>query len=300
MQFKKLDIEDKQRIEKFAGKYLPFSDFTFLSLFSYNTNGTVEYCFLNQNLVIKFEDYITGENFYSILGEHQITETVHELMEQARSEGINYSLNLVPHSVLEAEPGLHQVFHVEEDRDNFDYIVSSLDIAELAPEKFPRKRKLVENFKKDNPHLAVKPIDLSDPKNRKAILQTFDDWRVSNKKDVVDAELELGAVKRLLDHAHHFPDLYALGIYDGDKLVAFNTYEISTHSHGISSFQKADRRYKGIYAFLTHEMAKSMSELGCEYINFEQDLGINGLRSSKTSWHPVNYLKKYSIHPAKP
>lgn len=295
LEFKTLELEDKQRIEDFVREFLPFSDFSFLSLFTYNTNGGVAYCFYNENLIIKFEDYMTGENFYSLIGKHKLHDTISDLLAQAQSEGIKYALNLVPHSVLEHAPDLHERFKVEEDRDNFDYIVSSLDLAELHPEKFPKKRKLVDEFKEKYPNLNVKPINLIDKKNHDAILEMFTRWQQVNHKNDEESETELAAIKRLLNDAHHFPDLYALGIYDGDELVGFNTYEVATHGHGISSFQKADKKYDGIYAFLTHEMAKSMHNLGCEYINFEQDLGIDGLRSSKNSWHPVNFLKKYTI-----
>jgi len=34
---------------------------------------------------------------------------------------------------------------------------------------------------------------------------------------------------------------------------------------------------------------------GVKYLNFEQDLGLTGLRLSKKSFHPVNYLKKYKV-----
>lgn len=296
--FRKLELNDKKKIENFVKDYLPFSDFSFLSLFTYNTNGEVRYCFFNGNLVIKFEDYTTGENFFSLIGKNKLHKTIDSLLAYAKKKKIKYELNLVPHSVLEKSPKIHQKFVVQEDRNNFDYIVSSLDIAELSHEKFPKKRIVVDKFKQTYPHLRAKPIDLSKPKNKKAILRTFRKWRKSNSKTKSEVSTEYEAVKRLLENSHHFPNLYALGIYKGNRLVAFNTYEVATHGHGISSFQKADKKYEGIYAFLTHEMAKNMTELGCKYINFEQDLGIEGLRASKNSWHPVTFLKKYTISPA--
>jgi hypothetical protein len=34
---------------------------------------------------------------------------------------------------------------------------------------------------------------------------------------------------------------------------------------------------------------------GFEYVNLEQDLGIEGLRRSKESYHPVRMVNKYTI-----
>lgn len=293
--FKALELQDKEILENFVKDYLPFSDFSFISLFTYNTKGTVEYCFYNNNLIIKFEDYMTNEGFYSLIGKHKLHETIEDLLKFAKKNNLKYSLNLVPHSVIKHGANLHERFEIKEDPDNFDYVVSSLDIAELHPVKFAKKRKLVDGFRAKYPHLTVKSVDLTKSSNQKAILEMFSYWAKSNEKDKEQVATEYTAIKRLLENAKHFPNLYALGIYEGNKLVAFNTFEVSTHGYGISSFQKGDRKYEGIYAFLTHEMAKNMVALGCKYINFEQDLGIDGLRSSKSSWHPVNFLKKYTI-----
>jgi hypothetical protein len=40
---------------------------------------------------------------------------------------------------------------------------------------------------------------------------------------------------------------------------------------------------------------KKLRALGCEFINFEQDMGIAGLKQAKRLWRPVKYLKKYTI-----
>ena len=295
LEFKKLSISDKELIETITAQYLPYSDFNFLSLFTYDTKGSVAFVVHNANLIVRFQDYLDGTTFYSLIGHHKLQETIHDLIYYAKSSGHKYELNLVPQSVIDADPNLHQQFKIVEDRNNFDYIVSSLELANLHPDTHPKKHKLVSDFKATYPKLTVKPIDLSKKSSQRAIIRIFKRWRKSNNKTKKEAAAELTAIKRLLKYSHHFPHLYAIGIYKRRKLVAFNTYEVSTHGHGVSSFQKADRKYNGIYAFLTHEMAKNMVELGCHSINFEQDLGLDGLRSSKKSWHPTGYLKKYKI-----
>jgi len=57
---------------------------------------------------------------------------------------------------------------------------------------------------------------------------------------------------------------------------------------------KADPNISGLYQamlqeFLTHEAGSF------NYVNLEQDLGIEGLRKSKQSYHPVKMIKKYTI-----
>jgi hypothetical protein len=295
--FKKLSIDDLDIIEQFTAHYLPYSDFSFLSLFTYNTKETLEYCFIDNNLVIKFEDYTSDAQFFSILGSTNIEKNIGELMDLSSQLGLEPSLGLIPETTIDAAPGLSQGYIITEDRDNFDYIVVSKDIAELSVEEFPKKRHLIDKFMTQYPHCEGATIDLTSSSSRKAILDTFSAWKTINNKSEHEVTTEYVAVKRLLDNHHHFPQLHAVGIYDGYRLVAFNTFEVANDGYGISSFQKADKNYDGIYAYLTHVMAKKMVKLNCEFINFEQDLGIEGLRSSKLSWHPVNFLKKYTVTP---
>ena len=68
--FKKLGLEDKPLIESFVKRYLPYSDFNFVSLWSYDTDNSYEISYLNKNLVIKQDDYITNEPFKDITRRH--------------------------------------------------------------------------------------------------------------------------------------------------------------------------------------------------------------------------------------
>jgi uncharacterized protein len=62
----------------------------------------------------------------------------------------------------------------------------------------------------------------------------------------------------------------------------------------IVHFEKGGVAYKGVYQainrmFLAHEAN------GIEWVNREQDLGDEGLRKSKESYHPARFLKKYRV-----
>ncbi len=295
LKFYKINLDAKKRIEKYVHKFQPYSDFNYLSLYTYNTNDAAEYCFLNGNLVIKFEDYISGEAFYSILGKQRLNRSIKTLISNAKREKLQPVLRLVPEETIKHGRKLHEKWQIEEDENNFDYIVSSEDIAKAHEAKLPKKKKIIDEFKAKYPNLKVRKIDLTNRTEQQKMLNLFDEWATHDGHLAGDATTERKALVRLLDAARNFDKLYALGIYENDKLIAFNTYDLATPEHGTSSFQKANRSYEGIYAMLTHEMAKDLHGLGCKYINFEQDLGIEGLRASKRSWHPVNMLKKYTI-----
>jgi len=58
--------------------------------------------------------------------------------------------------------------------------------------------------------------------------------------------------------------------------------------------EKAPADIQGAYAIINQEFAKRLLEDGYEFINREEDLGIEGLRKAKQSYHPSLWLKKES------
>ena len=294
--FKKLTLDHKNEIESYVKKYPHYSDYNFTSLWTYNTEESIEICFLNNNLVIKFIDYITNKPFYSFLGTTNVINTIEQLFIYAQKNKIDQRLKLIPEIVIQTNEHINQNFIVMEDLNNHDYIVSAKEIAFLPKEKFHRKRYLVEKFKRKYPDYKVVLMDLRKERDQKEIFSLFFLWEKMADRDRSDTKNELIAIKRLISSIHHF-NIFALGIYHNNKLIAFNIYEISHNKHGVSAFQKADKSYTGIYSILSHEVAKHLYSLGCEYINYEQDLGIEGLRLSKSLWKPTHYLKKYIISP---
>ncbi|HSX44948.1 MAG TPA: phosphatidylglycerol lysyltransferase domain-containing protein [Candidatus Saccharimonadales bacterium] len=287
--FSKLDISHQNEILDFTSQFDPYSDFNFTSLFSWNIDNSSQISILNENLIILLPDYISGDPVYSILGNNKIDESLIDLFQ------ITDKLKLIPEVVVENISN-KVLFEIIEDNDNNDYIVSSADLARLSPEKFAKKHLLVEKFKQNNPDLDVRYIPLDNSKARKVIVKSFEKWRKVNNKPRDVTRVELKAIKRLLDNVNHLKHVNAVGIYDAKKLIAFNIFESLENGYGLSSFQKAIKRSDGLYAMLTQEMSKYLVDMNCEYINFEQDLGIEGLRNSKRSYHPVKLLKKYLVY----
>ena len=244
--------------------------------------------------MVKFLDYEGKHHFYSFLGKNKIIETIKTLISQAKKNKIDQSLRLIPQMVIDSEKKISNFFMIKEDHNNHDYIVSADEIAKLDPIIFKRKKYLVDRFKRKYPNYYIKILDLKNKKIQKQLIELFLTWEKKSGHTRKETENELKAINRLLNHLDYL-NIYCIGIYLGNKLVAFNTFELTHNKYGISSFQKADKTLTGIYAILTHEAAKHLHSLNCEFINFEQDLGIEGLRLSKSLWKPKHYLKKYII-----
>jgi hypothetical protein len=60
--------------------------------------------------------------------------------------------------------------------------------------------------------------------------------------------------------------------------------------------EKAHNEYEGSYQAINNLFLKNYNE-NVEYVNREQDLGIEGLRRAKESYKPYRMIKKSVIYP---
>ena len=83
-------------------------------------------------------------------------------------------------------------------------------------------------------------------------------------------------------------------LYVGDTPAAMTAgTEISKLAFDVN-FEKALRKYDGVYAVICNEFAKTLTEY--KYINREEDMGIEGLRKSKLSYNPIIIIDRYTAN----
>ncbi len=290
-EFKKLELADKIEIEKITSMFAPYSDFNFVSLWSWDIFDEMRVSLLNDNLVVRFTDYLTDEPFYSFLGNNNSNETVKQLLALSLKEGIKLELRLVPEvSLTGLDP---KKYSFVEDRGNFDYIYSSENLAAFLGSEHSNSRRLIKKFATTNGKIHHENLDLSLINTRMQILKLDNLWK-ANKELNFASDNEEKALMRLLNSADYLK-LINVGIYIEDELVAFTLNEKLNNQYSMSFFAKFDIKYRGAYLYSMQVTSKKLLEHGIKFINCEQDLGLAGLRASKESLVPVFYLKKYTV-----
>lgn len=285
--FAPLGIEHQQAIRNITANYLPYSDFNFTSLFCWNTEETTNASILNGNLVIKMADYITDETVYSVIGSRDTEQTIGVLLNEFKE------LKYVPEDVVRNLTSGN--FHITEDRDQFDYVFSLPAHAELAGGHFKGRRNKSRKFVRDNyTDLALRKIDFDDSSTRSEISEVFSHWAGEKERDHSEVRREGAAINRLFEYSANFT-LVGMQIFLHGKCVGFSINEILNDDYAICHFQKALLAYPHMDAFLTNLVAIELGHFGCRFINWEQDLGLPGLRELKTSYGPDHFLKKYRI-----
>lgn len=292
-EFKKLEITDRAVIEGFTKQYVPYSDYNFTSLWSWDVRGDVRLSELNGNLVVRFTDYLSGDPFYSFLGMHEQEATLTSLGEFSQREGTGLMFKLLPEESIQGLSPDHQS-RVTADVDNFDYVLSVASLLTYTGNHLRGKRNFVNRFKQHYQAVTTELTLTSDAVQRQ-LTELFGLWATQKGLTSTDIDNELAAMTRLFYAAQRAPYV-VIGIMVDGNLAGFSICEIIDADYAILHFEKGDTStYVGIYPFLMQETARALAARGCRYINYEQDLGLSGLRQCKSSFHPYKLLKKYAV-----
>ncbi|HEX8182649.1 MAG TPA: phosphatidylglycerol lysyltransferase domain-containing protein [Candidatus Saccharimonadales bacterium] len=290
---------DYETYAAYVDKYEPYSDFNYVSLYSWDTDNACRLSLHNDNLVLSFKDYLQDTWVLSVLGDSDIGGTSRALLEFAKNNDV-YSNKLVcvPETVAKQLIS-DQNLHVDEDPDNHDYILSAKKYMMLEGKEFANKRKNINKFEKlYGDRTVVKIVDLSDDFVLNEIKKLAYEWAFMGTEGSINAQNELSAISRILNAATCLSEklkIECLAIYIDGKMEGFCIYEVHD-DYAITHFGKANVIYNKAYEFLMVQTLRYIySEHGVDYVNNEQDLGIEGLRQSKRNQQPIGYYKKYTV-----
>lgn len=292
--FKKLELSDQPSIESYTHRYQPYSDFNPTNLWAWDTNCERKISELNGNLVVLFTDYKTCEPFLSFLGTNKPEDTAQQLLHFAKTSGISPALRFLTEESIQYLRTCN--LKVEEDRDHFDYIFSTSELADLRGTKFKAKRQSAHRFLREYPNASFEIRELSDTAIQEQVVSVLRRWE--NKKNLDGKECYLEqeeiALNRLLKTAHAHKLILSC-VFLSDVMLGFSVDGILPRRFAVSHFLKADNSFKGVYEFLNQKTSQYLLSNDVVLWNWEQDVGVENLRSAKMSYRPVHFLKTYKV-----
>lgn len=295
--FKPLELTDRFAIESWTRRFPPYSDFNFVSLWTWNTGGKVEVSWLNDNLVVTFKDYSSPSRFYSFLGTNDVLATALTLLEAARQAGVDSRLQLIPEVVVDQAPELRRWARVAIDRSQCDHVLSTDEWSMLAGGHFRKKRNVVHHLERTQAPV-FRQVDAGRTDVQRAIQEVFGRWAV--QRGCVGEEgtaVQALALKRVFS-LERPGDLLSYGVSIGGEMVAYSINEPVPGGYAVGHFWRADRIVPGLYPYLLHQTCRALRAAGCRYLNTMQDLGTPGLAHAKALDRPHHFLRKYVIAPA--
>lgn len=280
-------------IERLATRFEPYSEYNATNMWCWAAKYQ-DVSQLNGNLVMRFRDAESAELSVSFLGTELVRETVETLLGTEALGDPCSRLRLVPEVVLASDPQLAETFLVEPEIHDTDYILSIPGWASLDGSAYRSARRKVAIFGRHH-RAELIAQDLADTATQASMLDLFRRW--AYQKGVAgetDTATELAAFRRMLEMAPH-PSLEAIGLVEGDVLLAFTVCERIGDQHIALRFWKADRTVLGAYMTLLHRTCRVFVEEGYRLLNIGQDLGHDGMARAKRSLRPCQMLRKYAL-----
>ena len=184
-------------------------------------------------------------------------------------------------------------FYVRASRDSYDYVYSVNDLADLKGRKFQKKRNHFNRFRAEHPDYQVLPINNC---NMPRVQRMVDEWYRTRMKEDPEGDylLENIAMARACQNFHGL-GLEGIALADGDEILAVTMGSRLAPNIFDIHFEKAREDVEGAYNAVNCEFARYLREKypEVEFLNREDDVGLEGLRKAKLSYNPHHMVEKY-------
>ena len=285
--FKFVEYSDLSAIAEHLDKYpCPICELNIPNIFIWKDFDRPQITTINDNLCIYVSPSNESSYFLEPVGTSKFKETVEICLRHARK--ISRASELF---ALKLDPARYLVTEI---RNQFDYIYSTRDLAELKGRKYDGKRNHIKRFKERFPE--YKYIELI--KSYKVEADgLFEHWFAQRKSSRHFPKLAYTSQKRAIDTAFEYFDKLGFdggAICIGGKMKGFTISSWLNKDTRSVHFLYGDPSAKGISQVLLWE-ACNKTYAQAKYLNLEQDLGIPGLRKAKLSNYPLKLEKKYEI-----
>lgn len=288
--FKDIELADREVILSYT---LPSGrrscDLSFANLMSWRGLFASQWTLWGGFLLLKWR--LGRQSAYTLpVGQGDLRAVLSQLKDDARHEGMTLRLTgICEEMVDEVERAMPGRLTFRAERDYADYVYLRQDLATLSGRRLQAKRNHVHQFIRACPDWRYEPIT---PDHIGECLQLEAAWYEANPTLWHEgADEERQAVTFAL---RHFSELGLTGglLRTGGRIVAFTFgMPISTDTFGVHA-EKADAGVEGAYAMINHEFAQRIPQQYI-YVNREEDMGLEGLRKAKLSYHPAMLLSKY-------
>ena len=293
LEFKKVEIDDKKWVDEITFlENCAGAEYNFGNMFIWRHNYMPRICRFGDRLMMKLICESPARLVYPI-GSGPLRPAVEALHQCAKEEGVPFMLTGVGEkqkaSLEEEMPGC---FEFTEEPARFDYIYRIEKLAEYPGKALHSKRNHCNRFESEHEWEFV-PIDAQlIPK----CLEFMENWLMENAERLdPSVSHELDALVQALDN-YETLGMKGGALFAEGKMLGFTFGEICGQKCFDTHFEKARGDVNGAYTMVCRELArmirKNHSEI--EYINREEDMGIEALRYSKQSYKPEFLLKKYT------
>lgn len=290
--FHPLGIEDKTWIdERVSASGTRSADYSFGNMFMWDGRYRQLVCDFGGRLVALAHAH--GAPIYPFpVGSGELEPVIVEMRKYAGENGFPFVIRGVEESGREQLEQLFPgKFAFTEDRVFADYIYSAEKLDTLAGKKLHAKRNYVNRFcaEREWSFRALEKADFP------VCLNLLRLWRAEGREHDDYASGEHEAIVRAFEYYEEL-ELVGGALFAGGELIAFTIGERISADTVDVHFEKADAEIDGAYVMINREFVRLLRSRWpeLEYINREDDVGLENLRRSKMSYHPEYLLRKFT------
>ena len=244
---------------------------------------------------VGFFSHFYGKSIYPYpIGTGDRKRVLELILADARERGIPCRItSMTKAEAEELESWFPGKFLIRTDRDGFDYVYAIDDLADLKGRKFQKKRNHLNRFRSEHPQAVCVPLA---PENLEKARQMVAHWYTQRLAEDPHGEylLERIAIDRAF---RHFRALGMEGVMlmDGGQVLAVTMASRLSPSTMDVHFEKAREDVEGAYTAVNRAFARYLREKypQVQFLNREDDMGLEGLRKSKLSYQPHHFEEKY-------
>ena len=292
IRFEPITLGTKTIFDRYASRQVRNCDAAFANIFCWQQTYHSSYAEAEGCFIVKYRVEGSKETAYMLLSPQftarQLEALLPELGKDAAAGGEQLRITGLPSDAAEIiRSSFHKKFACAESRDTADYIYAADDLRNLAGRRYQPKRNHLNRFN-DLYNWSYEPLTAA---HKDECMQLENVWQSHHSDDTTIAA-ERSAIERAFDNFE------ALGLAGGllridGRPVAF-TYGSPVNDQTFDiHVEKADTSFEGIFQAINRMFAQHIPEQ-YEYINREEDMGLDGLRRSKLSYHPAALEYKYT------
>lgn len=264
------------------------ADYSFANLYMWRHEYEPLITFMDERMLLIMPKY--NDLYAYPKGGGDLRPVMEALLEDAHERGHKLVMRgLTPLTLEEFMPLYGDRFEITENRDDAEYVYTTEKLRDLRGRHLSSKRNHIKHFERSGPWEFVR-VTADDLGTARDFVSEF-----YKEKGDPDLEAESIAIDEMFDN-YEALGFYGGLLYQNGSPVAFTAgtrldpVTIDVH------FEKALPGVDGAYTMVNREFVRMISDEipEIEYFNREEDMGLEGLRRAKESYHPDVLLMKYT------
>lgn len=291
-QFKRVSLSDRTVLEKMILSLEPCScEMNFFNIFTWEHAYDTHWGVIDGFPVIWFRnvDIILFPGGKNPEKDPPVT-FLKELIGKMHQAGFPVFLNQVPADYLQRHPEYQEYFHARQVADEYgEYIHQVEKLIALKGRKLGKKKNLISQFRRLYPDYEVKPYSADQIPLCRELARK---WSSVHERNLSELHEE-NALSRCFEASDPL-GVEGICLYAGGELAAFSLWTRLNSDCCDEHYEKANPEFKGSAQVVNYETMCAMNR-NYQYVNREQDLGMEGLRHSKNSYAPDMILRNWDL-----